>query len=116
MEGLLSSLSKADGPPTSNHSNSAVPGPHVSVPSDIGWPAATETASSSRAPSPPPTDLDTIQRLSERLDDLVIEAVRLPPRGRTCPQADAGSDSAGSLHRARQRYRDFTFTSKPSQP
>ncbi|BGP30556.1 Gypsy retrotransposon integrase-like protein 1 [Rhodotorula toruloides] len=81
MEGLLSSLSKQDGPPSSAVSRSAAPPPVAPLPSDFGRPAATEIASSSRAPSPPPTDLDAIQGLSERLDDLVIEADRYVGRG-----------------------------------
>ncbi|BGP68839.1 Gypsy retrotransposon integrase-like protein 1 [Rhodotorula toruloides] len=81
MEGLLSSLSKQDGPPASTVSRSTAPPPVAPLPSDFGRPAATEIASSSRAPSPPPTDLDAIQGLSERLDDLVIEADRYVGRG-----------------------------------
>ncbi|BGP23251.1 Gypsy retrotransposon integrase-like protein 1 [Rhodotorula toruloides] len=56
----------------------APPAPIVSNPSR---PLPTKSASSSRATSPPPTDLDAIQELSERLDDLVIEADRYVGRG-----------------------------------
>ncbi|BGO90063.1 hypothetical protein NBRC10512_003597 [Rhodotorula toruloides] len=81
MEGLLSSLSKQDGPPSSTVPKTSAPAAVAPRPSDYGGLAATDTASSSRAPSPPPTDLDAIQGLSERLDDLVIEADRYVGRG-----------------------------------
>lgn len=91
MEGLLSSLSKQDGPPSSTVPKTSAPAAVAPRPSDYGGLAATDTASSSRAPSPPPTDLDAIQGLSERLDDLVIEAVCL--LARTCVVPRLMSDS-----------------------
>ncbi|GAA6051492.1 hypothetical protein JCM3770_004560 [Rhodotorula araucariae] len=97
MEGLLSSLSEkaAVAPTTAGTPHAPPPLAPPSLPRPVpaasfpqpytsGFygeslhPSGSHTLSqpASRAPSPPPTDLDAIHKLSERLDDLAIQADR----------------------------------------
>ncbi|GJN87314.1 hypothetical protein Rhopal_000262-T1 [Rhodotorula paludigena] len=88
MEGLLSSLSARAGvdPPTRTSplpplNTSAATAAADMLQSAGVSPTQQLPPDSSRPPTPPPTDLDAIHSLSERLDDLAVDADRYVGRG-----------------------------------
>ncbi|GAA5891242.1 hypothetical protein JCM6882_004633 [Rhodosporidiobolus microsporus] len=77
--GLGGPVASAPAPPPASSSSSSAVQPLVD--STDGAAAFSTTNTPERPPSPPQTGLDAIQRLGERLDDLVIETDRYVGRG-----------------------------------